>query len=178
MACGTTTSSAPMLVDLVDGKPIKAVACPASRADACSIASQADLADARDGGPAVGCAREKTAKQPIPQQAAAYARTFVKIPDDDRLHAGVAGGRSHHPEALPHRSILRTCRTRLGGTTGCSGSVSIAQGGIRAAGPGPARRGLTSEAKVATCRRGNCGVSVGSLVEKARRDIGRQYPPE
>jgi hypothetical protein len=56
--------------------------------------------------------------------------------------------------------------------------VSIAQGGIRAAGPGPARRGLTSEAKVATCRRGNCGVSVGSLVEKARRDIGRQYPPE
>ena len=160
-------SSAPLLVDItVDGKPIKAVAQPTKqgwlymfdRITGKPIWPMPETAVPQSDVPG-----EKTAKtQPIPSKPPAYARTFVKIPDEviDFTPAMRAEG----------LSILKRYRTDqspfvpyiLGDQNGMLGALNIGNTGGGTNWPGA---GLDPEIKVAYLPASNSGVTAGSLVE-------------
>jgi len=160
-------SSAPMLVDIVvDGKPIKAVACPSKQGWLYMfdrISGKPIWPMPETPVPQSDVPGEKAAKtQPIPSKPPAYARTFVKIPDDviDFTPALRAEGlnilKRYRTDQSPYVPYI------LGDINGLLGSVNIGNTGGGTNWPGA---GLDPETKVAYLPASNSGVSVGSLVE-------------
>jgi quinoprotein glucose dehydrogenase len=160
-------SSAPLLVDVtVDGKPIKAVAVPSKqgwlymfdRVSGKPIWPMPETAVPQSDAPG-----EKSAKtQPIPSKPPAYARTFVKIPDDviDYTPALRAEGltllKRYRTDQSPYVPYI------LGDVNGLLGALNIGNTGGGTNWPGA---GLDPETKVAYLPASNSGVTAGSLVE-------------
>ncbi|MEO8681057.1 MAG: PQQ-binding-like beta-propeller repeat protein [Vicinamibacterales bacterium] len=160
-------SSAPLLVDItVDGKPIKAVAQPTKqgwlymfdRLTGKPIWPMPETPVPQSDVPG-----EKTAKtQPIPSKPPAYARTYVKIPDDviDFTPAMRAAGlevlKRYRTDQSPFVPYI------LGDVNGKLGSINIGNTGGGTNWPGA---GLDPETKVAYLPASNSGVTSGSLVE-------------
>jgi quinoprotein glucose dehydrogenase len=160
-------SSAPMLVDLtVDGKPIKAVASPSKqgwlymfdRLTGKPIWPMPETAVPQSDVPG-----EKSARtQPIPSKPPAYARTFVKIPDDvidytPELRAeGLALLKKYRTDQSPYVPYV------LGDINGVLGALNIGNTGGGTNWPGA---GLDPETKIAYLPASNSGVTAGSLVE-------------
>jgi len=160
-------SSAPMLVDLtVDGKPIKAVACPSKQGWLYMfdrITGKPIWPMPETPVPQSDVPGEKSAKtQPIPSKPPAYARTFVRIPDDvidftPELRAeGLNLLKRYRTDQSPYVPYV------LGDINGVLGAINIGNTGGGTNWPGA---GLDPETKVAYLPASNSGVTVGSLVE-------------
>jgi quinoprotein glucose dehydrogenase len=160
-------SSAPMLVDLVvDGKPIKAVACPSKQGWLYMfdrISGKPIWPMPETPVPQSDVPGEKSAKtQPIPSKPPAYARTFVKIPDDvidftPQLRAeGLNLLKRYRTDQSPYVPYI------AGDLNGLLGSINIGNTGGGTNWPGA---GLDPETKVAYLPASNSGVTAGSLVE-------------
>jgi quinoprotein glucose dehydrogenase len=160
-------SSAPMLVDVtVDGKPIKAVATPSKQGWLYMfdrISGKPIWPMPETPVPQSDVPGEKTAKtQPIPSKPPAYARTYVKIPDDviDFTPALRAEGlkllQRYRTDQSPYVPYV------LGDINGVLGSINIGNTGGGTNWPGA---GLDPETKVAYLPASNSGVTAGSLVE-------------
>ena len=165
-------SSAPMLVDItVDGKPIKAVACPSKQGWLYMfdrITGKPIWPMPETPVPQSDVPGEKTAKtQPIPSKPPAYARTFVKIPDDvidftPELRAeGLNLLKRYRTDQSPYVPYI------LGDINGLLGSVNIGNTGGGTNWPGA---GLDPETKVAYLPASNSGVTRRLARRRARRD--------
>ncbi len=160
-------SSAPMLVDItVEGRPVKAVAVPSKQGWLYMfdrITGKPIWPMPETPVPQSDVPGEKTAKtQPIPSKPPAYARTFVRIPDDvidftPALRAeGLALLKRYRTDQSPFVPYI------LGDINGLLGSINIGNTGGGTNWPGA---GLDPETKVAYLPASNSGVTAGSLVE-------------
>ena len=160
-------SSAPLLVDItVDDKPIKAVASPTKQGWLYMfdrITGKPIWPMPETPVPQSDVPGEKTSKtQPIPSKPPAYARTYVKIPDDviDFTPAMRAEGlqvlKRYRTDQSPYVPYI------LGDVNGMLGALNIGNTGGGTNWPGA---GLDPETKVAYLPASNSGVTAGSLVE-------------
>ena len=160
-------SSAPLLVDItVDGKPIKAVAVPTKQAWLYMfdrLTGKPIWPMPETPVPQSDVPGEKTSKtQPIPSKPPAYARTYVKIPDDvidftpDLRAEGLNVLKRYRTDQSPFVPYI------LGNINGLLGALNIGNTGGGTNWPGG---GLDPETKVAYLPASNSGVTSGSLVE-------------